>query len=172
MRVFATCRCVAVASLLCLSVGASALTITYTATDLADLTAGEDLWRYDYAVDGAFAAFEGFRVVFAPGAYSVLQSPQPSASADWSTFVVEPDTSLPADGEFNAQAPQAASAIGVPFSVEFAWHGAGAPIAQPFDLFDGNFDVLSSGSTSAVPLPTPSVLLLGALLPLMRRRRR
>lgn len=39
-------------TLLPLLVTAQAATITYTATNLADVTPGEDLWRYDYVVSG------------------------------------------------------------------------------------------------------------------------
>src|SRR5262245_26595501 len=59
-----------------------AATIQYVATDLPDVTPGENLWRYDYAVTGrTFLASQFFDIYFDASLYgslTVLNAP-----SDW-----------------------------------------------------------------------------------------
>src|SRR2546426_885314 len=80
-------------------------TIFYQATDLADTTPGQDLWRYNYVVSGfSFQANQGFSVFFAPLAFTQLQNPPPLVNADWSVLSIQPDLVLHDPGFYDAQA--------------------------------------------------------------------
>ena len=49
------------------------------------------------------------------------------------------------------------------FTVSFTWlSGAGSPGAQYFEIYDSNYDILESGTTTsgAVPVPEPCTMLL------------
>ena len=41
-------------------------TISYQATNIADLDPGEDLWHYDYAITGPLGSFESINLLFSP----------------------------------------------------------------------------------------------------------
>ena len=155
--------------------------IEFTATDLPDVVAGSDLWRYDYVVSGViFDAFQAFTVYFDPANYSDLSGPA-TANASWLVDVFQPDVifGTPVDGAFFAQALVDGAPLTAPFSVDFVFLGSGAPGAQPYDLsaFDaqGNFiDIIETGRVrDASSVPEPSLLLLaGAGLTAAIRRRR
>ena len=50
---------------MCFVSSASAAKITYEVTDLSDIIAGEDLWKYTYTVsDYVFNADNGFSIFF------------------------------------------------------------------------------------------------------------
>lgn len=144
---------------------ASSAVISYTAVDVSDVTVGEDLWRYDYAVSGAsFGSFEGFSLRFDPALYGALEDPPVSPSGDWFVSVVQPDAGLPADGIYNALALVDGASLADVFSVSFVWLGTGTPGAQAFELYDDSFSVTETGRTRApgVSVPEPAaVLLLG-----------
>ena len=73
-------------------VNASTANIHYQATDLTDITAGEDLWQYQYTVsEHTFAANTGFTLYFDPALYSSLQDPPPIVNSDWDILVTPPD---------------------------------------------------------------------------------
>ena len=148
---------------------AAAATIAYTATDQ-----GSGRWRYDYVVANAAAdsPIEEFTVYFALGAYANLAVVLPP-SANWDSLVAEPDADIPDGGYFDALALAAGIAPGASlggFAVTFDYLAAGTPGAQSFEIVDPHtFVVLSSGTTTAVPVPATGWLLATAL-PLVWRR--
>lgn len=63
---------------------ANAISISYQAYDLSDLTIGEDLWEYTYTIsDHTFAMDTGFTIYFELGLYDFLDPTPPAPNADW-----------------------------------------------------------------------------------------
>jgi hypothetical protein len=146
---------------------ASASAILYTATDLADTTAGQDLWRYDYVLSGfKFAPNQGFSVLFDYKTYELLSDPTPdtdsapalSTDADWDVLLLQPEPGLLADGLFDSLALQSPSSF--VFSTHFVWMGSGTPGSQPFVIYDENFEDIARGRTAPTSIPEPGTLLL------------
>lgn len=176
---------VALLSAFLLAADARALTIHYTAIDLADQTPGADRWRYDYAVGGLvngqpLGENEALAIYFDVARYRNLENPI-APNADWLAFVLQPDPSVPpagTAGEFDALAIGKNPQVAGLFSVEFVWLAAGTPGSQPFDVlrFDsaGQFvDLLDTGVTQPTTVPEPATALLTATgLALFARRRR
>jgi hypothetical protein len=148
--------------LLMLSAGsAQAATIGFAATDVADAVPGEDLWRYDYTVSGvAFLQSQFFDIYFDPLLYGHL-TPGPAPNADWDVLIlVQPDPTVlpPFDrGRFDAFALTDNPSLAGTFSVTFVYLGSGSPGSQPFDVFDANGNVLTSGFTTPIgAIPEPA----------------
>lgn len=138
--------------------------ITFAASNLADITPGQDLWEYTYRVSLAnFGAGEGFTVNFNRSLYTLLQSPPPVVNADWDALTIQPDLALHSDGFYDALALRNAPSLANPFIVRFVWLGSGVPGAQPFTVHDQNFSVISQGQTA--PIPEPSTRLFMICIP-------
>ena len=132
--------------------------ISVQATDLADATPGQDLWRFTYLLDGFdFQANQGFSVFFNYLTFADLHNASPSSSSIWNAIAVQPDALLQADGFFDAQALVNSPSAAIPFSVDFVWLGAGRPGPQSFYTYDTNFRPIVSGST-IVPEPDLATL--------------
>jgi hypothetical protein len=160
-----------------LGCNAWAATITFTATDLPDAVPGQDLWHYQYTVNGIFVAFGGFEVLFDAGRYSLLQDPAPAVNGDWSVVITQPDAGLGTSGLYTATALTGAPSLANTFALDFVWLGSGNPGSQPFDVFDDSFALIAQGSTTArggsTPVPEPtSIALVAAGLLLLRRVRK
>jgi hypothetical protein len=147
---------------------ANATAISFTATDLADVTVGEDLWEYSYTVtENTFAADTGFTIYFDLGLYDLL-APSPSApNADWDVVTWDPDPSLPDDGAYDAYALVNNAFLSDMFTISFVWLGGVAgPGAQFFEVYDGlTWSVLEDGYTTSdtAPVPEPTTMLLSSL---------
>lgn len=147
-----------------------AATISYVATNIADTTIGEDLWRYDYAVTGAvFGAAESFEIYFDASLFRGLVA-GPAPTAEWDVLVLQqpnPANIAPFDlGIFNAFALQGNPSLSGVFSVTFVYLGATAPGAQAFKIFNDDFSVRQEAQTvplSAGAIPEPSTFGLVAL---------
>lgn len=150
----------------------NAATISYSATDLTDVTAGEDLWEYTYRVtDYTFAGDTGFTIYFDLGRYEHLDPIPPSPNADWDIASWEPDPALPDDGAYDAYALTDNASLADIFSIRFVWLGGGAgPESQFFEIYDGlSLTVLDSGFTTPATVPLPATLwLFGSALVLLR----
>lgn len=155
--------------------------IRYQAVDLADTTAGEDLWQYQYLVSGfTFPTSAGFDILFltADGyKFGDLQDPPPSPNAHWYVISIQPDPSLPDPGRLDALALMDNASTADRFLIDFIWRGAGTPGSQPFEIFDSALNVVDQGTTTssvaAAPEPATGLLLLaglGAALGLRRKR--
>src|SRR5262245_29649328 len=114
---------------------AGATRIFYEAVDLPD-SSGGDLWRYRWFVtDFAFAADQGFSIEFELGRYASLQAPPLAPSLDWDVLALEPDSSVPAAGLYDALALVDSPSLAQAFELDFVWLGAGAPGSQPFVVY-------------------------------------
>lgn len=163
----------AVLATLCAASAAWSLpTVSYLATDLADVTAGEDLWRYDYSVAGPLGEFESVNLLFVEASYSSLSLVSNDAEVD----VALTASSLGLDGQATVTAfvPLAVTPP-AKVALSFVWLGAGAPGSQAFEHLDDGFSVIETGVTTAVPEPATLAMLLaglGLLAPLAAARRR
>lgn len=140
---------------------ASPLSVSYSATNV-----GPSQWNYSYTLSGSYAAGDDLSILF-PAASSADLRDIGTGGLDWTTFVLQPDSALPADGEFDLVANVNNPSLAPTFSVSFGYSGPGSPGAQIFTLYDPAFNVIGSGSTqpvdtspSSVPEPA-SIALLG-----------
>ena len=157
----------------CIAQPARASVITFVATDLADTTVGQDLWRYDYAVSGrSFLQSEFFDIYFDPSRYRTL-SAGPEPNADWDSIVLQqptPGNLPPFDvGIFDNFALTGAPSLAGSFSTTFVFLGPGTPGSQKFNIFDANSNLIETGLTtrpvSVIPEPsTISLSLIGLLV--------
>lgn len=156
-------------ALLATAGSASALTIQYQATDIADALPGQDRWTYDYQINGALLAFEGFNLLFPASNFADLQLTQAANPSMFFDYIVSPDPLLPADGFYSATALGNINVSQLPLQIEFTWLGSGAPGAQPVELFDASFNVVGqtvtrlTSPTNNVPEPGSLWLMGGAL---------
>jgi hypothetical protein len=150
---------------------ANSISVNYTATNV-----GGTEWRYDYTLSGSYLSGDDVAVYF-PVASSANLSDLGSGGTDWTTFVFQPDPTLPAAGEFDMLANIDNPTLAPVFSVLFQWSGSGSPGSQSFTLFDPSFKVLDTGVTQANAAQTSepsSLVLLGSgflVLWLAARRR-
>ena len=169
-----------IAALLGLTPGVGhAVVVTFEATDLADTTPGEDLWRYVYGVsDFSPSPDVAVETLFDQTLYRSLQDPAPGVTG-WDILTLQPDINLPDVGRYSALALSNGASLTEPFEVTFVWLGAPGttPGSQPFEVnrFDaqgGFLDTLATGFTtpaapttpSPVPLPGTLALVLTGLL--------
>lgn len=138
---------------------------------------GGSEWQYDYHLAGTFANHDDLAIIF-PLTSSSQLSDLSTGGSDWTTYVLQPNAALPADGEFNIIANKSNPDLATTFSVQFVYSGMGAPATQAFTLYDASFNQVETGLTesltpSAVPEPS-SLALLGsgtfALFGLLRIR--
>ena len=143
-----------------------ATTIEYNVSSL-----GGSVWQYDYMIenDTLTDPIAEFTIYFPETLYENLVVS--SSPLEWDSIVVQPDTGLPADGFFDALslstglAPGASAGL---FSVTFNFLGTSSPADQFFDVYDANFNLLDSGTTSPLsPVPelnSFAMLILGLFL--------
>ena len=149
------------AALLCFtsSARADSVVVSYT---LASLSASS--YQYTYTLSGSLSAKDDLAILFPIGSVSSLSNAAGSGS-DFSTFALQPDSGLPADGEFDILALNANPDLSSIFTVNFLYTGSGVPSAQAFTLYDGDFNVLQTGTTQAAVIassvtPEPASLSL------------
>lgn len=152
-------RLVAGSALLCaMAVHAAAPAVSYRALDLADTTAGQDLWQIDFTVTGGLALFESVNILFDAASYAGIGVL--GGDARLSIQAIDPLPALPADGSLTLTATEAVPSP-VFASAQVVWSGTGTPGSQAFEVLDDQFNVTATGMTSAVP--EPSAWLLWAL---------
>ena len=137
-------------------------TISYQATDIADLSPGEDLWHYDYAITGPLGSFESINLLFSPNLWALTLGPADPVFAPG--FPIDPDPGLGADGRVTLTAMSALGAADKALAgVSFVWLGGpGGPGAQAFEHLDDAFGVAGTGADHrrVSPIPEPSSLAL------------
>ena len=153
--------------------GPSLVHIEYSATDLPDVNPGENLYRYDYTLDGyPYAAGSGFSISFPYYQYASMRLDPPDVGVDWQIQLVQPE--FLKSGLYGAIALVANPTPLDGFSIEFAWIGDGAPGSQSFLITSppaGSFSgYLGMGQTTPVPEPTTAGMLALGLLGLALRR--
>src|SRR5437867_3457999 len=115
---------------------AQAEKIEFVATNLVDVTPGEDLWRYDYTVSGShnFLQSEFFDIYFDANLYGTL-SAETAPNADWAVAILQQPTPAnfpPFDtGIFDSFSLADNPSLSGVFSVSFIFLGSGRPDAQP-----------------------------------------
>ena len=162
-----------VAVLLCLAPApdaAYAIVITFEATDLANTTPGEELWRYVYTISD-FSPVQDVAVetLFDHTLYRGLQDPAPGV-AGWDILTLQPDPNVPDVGRYSALAFSTGASLVEPFELTFLWLGGPdtAPGSQPFEVnaFDAQGGFLATVATGFTTPATPhaDVALPGTLL--------
>ena len=147
-----------------------ATTIEFEASDLADVTAGEDLWRYSYRVsDFGFDSDFGFTIFFDYQLYGPLSAAE-LVNADWDVLLIQADLALPDDGFYDALALSDNASLADPFAMTFVWLGPGSPGPQPFEVYGPGFETLEMGTTAPIPEPTVALMMLVGLLVLGLKR--
>ena len=143
--------------------------VSYMAIDLADTTAGKDLWRYDYTVTGPVDAFGGVTLHFLYGQYSDLMFANANADpkVDIGATPTDP-TAMFGDGLATVSFPTLglSATDTASFQVDFIWLGTGTPGAQPYEVFNGDFTQAVSSNTTvtgALTVPEPSGMALLAV---------
>ncbi len=156
----------------------AAPTVIFSATDLFDLSPGQDLWRYEYTVSGPVDAFGSINLLFSPTLYAGLGSQ--TLDPNLSLIDLQPDASAPADGiVYISPLSALLAADTAALSVDFIWLGGAlnAPGSQTFQVVD-SFGFPAGGGVSRLlnggTVPEPSALLLAAtaLLALSAKRKR
>jgi hypothetical protein len=153
--------------------------VSYTATDLADVSAGQDLWRYTYRVNGPLPAFGAFNLLFSSSNYGNLSVG--AFSTGLSPLLAQPDPGLGSDGMLTLTTFSGLLAGNIEsVELDFVWLGTGMPADQAYEVLDDAFNVIGTAKTSLLTtppqgVPEPGVLSLITLgllsLPVLRRRR-
>jgi len=130
-------------------------------SELVDL--GANQYQYNYQIENdALLALDNFSLFFDVGKTSNLVVL--SAPLDWQTDVYQPDLLIPADGFLDVYTELALLAQGQTLnglSVFFDWTGSTLPVAQGFEIYDEQWNIVESGYTTLkVSVDEPSTLLL------------
>jgi hypothetical protein len=145
---------------------ADTIAVQYTLSDL-----GSGQWQYDYILQGSFSANWGVAIYFPGPDYSGPITDLGTGGVDWITFALQPDSSIPAPGEFDIVALADNPLLSSTFDVTFLWNKTGTPGSQMFDLYDFSNEsaqLLGSGETTpalvAVPEPASGAFIVLATL--------
>jgi PEP-CTERM motif len=155
-------RGLAVTALSMVSALAHAASVSYQATNLADLVPGQDLWQLDYTVQGPFEAFASINLLFEADRYAALQVAGMVPPGSLDTLLSPADVQLGVDGQLILSALKPLpDAFTSQVSVRLVWLGQGSPGSQRFEWLGPDFDIQASGLiplTSPVPEPTSLAL--------------
>jgi hypothetical protein len=147
---------------------ADSLDVSYTTTNL-----GGGLYEYAYTLSGYDLLAGDDLAIYFPLATSANLTDLGTGGADYTTFVFQPDPSIPADGEFDAIANVDNPSLATVLDTSFLYSGAGTPGAQDFTLYDADYNVISTGETlAATPEPLPLLLLCTGILAIYALRQR
>ena len=164
-------RCLAVAAGLLL--GASpggAASVSHIVVNLSDVTVGEDLWEYDFTLQGPLPLFNSVNLLFGPDTHSQISVLGNATPADLELALSPPAPGLGTD-ILLAQGDLPASFIGT-VALSFVWTGTGTPVTVDYEVVDENFNVLESGLSNPVPEPASWALLLAGITALLVGLRR
>lgn len=154
-----------------ISPSATATIVTSSATQL---NTEENLWQIDYSISDYDAATAyGLDIYFDYSDYENITLI--STESNWSADVFPPDTIIgeEEDGILDIYTEVYTSGLlSADFSVTVNWLGQGTPSNQTFEIYDTNYDVIESGTTSAVPVPGSFLLLFSGLSYLYHLRKK
>lgn len=122
---------------------ADSVSLNYTLTNVS----GSE-WEYTYSLTGSLSSGDLLAVYFPVATSSTISDPGGSSS-NYTTSVLQPDSSIPADGEYDILTNSAITASGDTFNVLFDYLGTGSPSVQDFALYDSSFATIETGTTSA-----------------------
>lgn len=154
---------------------AAATAISFQLVDLTDIAPDQDLWRYDYRITGGFAQFSSIEILYPAPQVASITPVVPSPNPGWDISVIQPIAGIPADGIYTLVALSDSPALASAFQATFVWKGPGIPATQAFNVMDGSFSLLESGTTVPTAIPEPALfaqLALGLVLIAVRLRRR
>ena len=139
---------------------ADSINVAYATTQSSGST-----WQYTYTLSGSLSSGDLLAIYF-PVATSSAITNLSTTTSGFTTSVLQADSSLPADGEYDILANSTTSAFANAFNVRFTYSGTGTPGSQSFTLYDSSFATITSGTTTtsavaAAPEPG-SLALLGA----------
>lgn len=144
---------------------ADSVAVSYTVSDL-----GGGTWEYEYSLSGSLSSSDDLAIFF-PLATSADLNDMLTGGGDFTTFVLQPDPGLPADGEYDVIANLDNPSLAPLFDASFTFTGSGSPESQSFTLYDSSYNILETGETtptgttgSVTPEPASLVLLGSALL--------
>ena len=145
---------------------AIAILIPYTAIgatiSFSSISNGGGIWTNNYRVTAAGdePQIKEFSIFFDPQSYSNISLA--GIPTNWDGVIIQPDTSIPSDGFFDALALSGGSNSGAAingFSISFLFNGLTVPGSQRFEVVDpATFATLATGFTttdSGVILPNP-----------------
>ncbi len=172
-------RAMGVATLSLACALAQAASVSYQATNLADVVVGQDLWQMDYVVTGPFDTFDAVNLLFASDRYASIQLLSMSPTGSLDVLLTQPDVQLGTAGQLNLSALQSLPGTFLSkVAVRLVWTDQASPGAQPFEWLDADFNVKASGMTaptSVVPEAGGLPLMSGGLVVMwfgLGRRRR
>ena len=122
-------------------------------------------WTYSYSLSGMLSANDLLAIYFPVATSSTIVN-LTTAVSGFTTFVLQPDTTIPAAGEYDILATSATSSFPNPFAATFTYSGTGTPGAQAFTLYDSSFATILTGTTVAAATtatPEPGSLMLLAM---------
>lgn len=133
---------------------ADSINITYAATQLSGST-----WEYTYTLSGSLSSGDLLAIYFPVATTSAMTNLSGSVSG-FTTSLLQADSSIPADGEYDIMPNSAMSSFANTFNVSFLYSGTGIPGSQSFTLYDSSFATIMAGrtTTSAAAVPEPGSL--------------
>lgn len=155
----------------------NATALSYETVDVPDMIVGVDRLKYIYHLDGTFATFYGFNLIYDSAHYADLDVVVPLDPSLWFSSITAPDPLVPLDGLLSYMALADIADASTTFEVEFSRTGTGPPGSQPYELFDDSFNIIASSRTTTLATnvpepPTLSIMFAGLflLLRLVMRR--
>ena len=147
-----------------------AIQVRYKATDVVDATLGVDRWQLEYFFHGSLEQFQGLTILFPADRFAgltLVHAPDPRA---FSSYFSPPG--FGADGLLTLTAERQIVGETVPFGLAFESLGSAPPGAQPFEIFDADFNIVNTGITRPVPEPGSMALLAMGVAGMAWRRSR
>lgn len=152
-----------------------AATVSYSLTDLTKTEA--NLYRITYDISGFDATiYAGLDIYFDYATYSNIDLVA-ADTANWDIsqdYIYQPDAILgeEEDGMLDALSLVSTDSLSGWFTVTFLYTGEDLPGSQYVEYFNEDYTLVTSGRTSAVPVPGAAVLLFSGIAGLFACKRK